>query len=74
MAAANGTETAAMLGSEEKANQPKRSRSLGPAARLLGSAEAKSSSLKEKKSKDFTLLTQFSYFDIVQFLCYNLYC
>ncbi len=33
MAAANGTGTAAMLGRVEKADQPSRSRSLGPAAR-----------------------------------------
>ncbi len=35
MAAANGTGTAAMLGREEKADQPSRSRSLGPAARRV---------------------------------------
>ncbi len=33
MAAANGTRTAAMLGRVGKADQPSRSRSLGPAAR-----------------------------------------
>ncbi len=33
MAAANGTRTAAILGRVEKADQPSRSRSLGPAAR-----------------------------------------
>ncbi len=35
MAAANGTRTAAMLGRVEKADQPSRSRSLGPAARRV---------------------------------------
>ncbi len=35
MAAANGTGTAAMLGHAEKADQPSRSRSLGPAARRV---------------------------------------
>ncbi len=43
MVAANGTGTAAMLGRVEKADQPSRSRSLGPAARRVNGEQASGS-------------------------------